>query len=68
VPFIDLCGRSAVAFKEMGDTKSREWLTWLLPGESQNYPEGIEDNTHLNEQGAEAVAQMAADAIGKLNL
>ncbi|WP_051250652.1 hypothetical protein [Paenibacillus harenae] len=24
VPFIDLCGRSAVAFKEMGDAKSRE--------------------------------------------
>nr|WP_312029645.1 rhamnogalacturonan acetylesterase [Paenibacillus sedimenti] len=68
VPFIDLCGRSAVAFKEMGDAKSREWLTWLRPGEHPNYPEGIEDNTHLNEQGAEAVARMVADAIIKLNL
>ena len=48
--------------------KSREWLTWLRPGEHPNYPEGIEDNTHLNEQGAEAVARMAADAIIKLNL
>ncbi|WP_082593363.1 rhamnogalacturonan acetylesterase [Paenibacillus sp. Soil766] len=68
VLFIDLCGRSAVAFKEMGDTKSREWLTWLRPGEHLNYPEGIEDNTHLNEQGAEAVARMVAEAIIKLNL
>ena len=68
VPFVDLCGRSAVAFKEMGDAKSKEWLTWLRPGEHQNYPEGIEDNTHLNEQGAEAFARMVADAINKLNL
>jgi lysophospholipase L1-like esterase len=68
VPFIDLCGRSAAAFKEMGDAKSKEWLTWLRPGEHPNYPDGIEDNTHLNEQGAEAVAQMVADAIVKLKL
>jgi lysophospholipase L1-like esterase len=68
VPFIDLNGRSAVAFKEMGDAKSREWLTWLRPGEHPNYPEGLEDNTHLNEQGAEAVARMVADAMVKLEL
>ncbi|WP_309122509.1 rhamnogalacturonan acetylesterase [Paenibacillus sp.] len=68
VPFIDLHGRTAVAFKEMGDAASREWLTWLRPGEHPNYPEGIEDNTHLNERGAEAVARMAADAIDALQL
>jgi lysophospholipase L1-like esterase len=67
VSFIDLCGRSAVAFKEMGDTKSRERLTWLLLA-SPNFPEGLEDNTHLNERSAEAVAQMVVDVIGKLNL
>jgi len=68
VPFIDLNGRSAVAFKEMGEVRSREWFTWLRPGEHPNYPEGIRDHTHLNEQGAEAVAQMVADAILKLGL
>jgi lysophospholipase L1-like esterase len=68
ISFIDLCGRSAVAFKEMGDLKSREWLTWLSPGEHPNYPDGIRDNTHLNEQGAEAIARMVAEAILKLIL
>ncbi|RTE08401.1 rhamnogalacturonan acetylesterase [Paenibacillus whitsoniae] len=68
VPFIDLCGRSAVAFKEMGNTKSKEWFTWLRAGEHPNYPEGIEDNTHLNEQGAEEVARLVGDAIIKLKL
>ncbi|KRE70166.1 rhamnogalacturonan acetylesterase [Paenibacillus sp. Soil750] len=68
VPFIDLCGRSAVAFKEMGEARSKQWLTWLSPGEHPNYPEGIQDNTHLNEPGAEAVAQMVADAIFNLML
>jgi lysophospholipase L1-like esterase len=52
----------------MGDLKSREWLTWLSPGEHPNYPDGIRDNTHLNEQGAEAIARMVAEAILKLIL
>lgn len=68
VPFIDLNGRSASEFKEMGDARSREWLTWLRPGEHPNYPEGIEDNTHLNERGAEAIARIVADAIARLGL
>ncbi|WP_336773734.1 rhamnogalacturonan acetylesterase [Paenibacillus sp. MMO-58] len=65
VPFIDLNGRSATAFKEMGEAQSRNWLTWLKPGEHLNYPEGIEDNTHLNEHGADAVAKIVAEALIK---
>ncbi|WP_281169531.1 hypothetical protein [Paenibacillus harenae] len=40
----------------------------VAPGRISEIPGGIEDNTHYNEQGAKAVAQMAADAISKLNL
>jgi lysophospholipase L1-like esterase len=52
----------------MDDAKSKAWLTWLSPGEHPNYPEGVQDNTHLNEQGAEAVARMVADAFTNHNL
>ena len=65
VPFVDLNGRSAAAFKEMGDEQSKAWLTWLEPGENPNYPEGVQDNTHLNEVGAEAVAAIVAEALIK---
>ena len=68
VPLIDLCGRSAALFKEAGDVRSREWLTWLNAGEHPNYTEGIQDNTHLNEQGAEKMAGLVADAISNLKL
>ncbi|MGO4108290.1 rhamnogalacturonan acetylesterase [Paenibacillus sp. YAF4_2] len=65
VSFIDLNGRSAAAFKEMGELKSKEWITWLMPGEHSNYPDGINDDTHLNECGAEAIARIVAEALIK---
>jgi lysophospholipase L1-like esterase len=68
VPFIDLSGKSAIALRELGDERSKRWLTWLRLGEHPNYPDGIEDNTHLNEQGAEAVARLVAEALASLPL
>ncbi|MBB3108112.1 lysophospholipase L1-like esterase [Paenibacillus phyllosphaerae] len=63
VTFIDLNGRSAAAFKELGEARSKQWFTWLQPGEHANYPEGIEDDTHLNEHGAQEVSKIVADAL-----
>jgi len=63
VPLIDLTGRSASVFREMGPQRSRSWFAQLLPGEHDNYPDGITDDTHLNETGAEAVAKIAAQAL-----
>ncbi|MDO3411854.1 rhamnogalacturonan acetylesterase [Saccharibacillus sp. CPCC 101409] len=68
VPLIDLTGRSAAAFKEMGDARSREWFTQFKPGEHPNYPDGIQDNTHLNEQGARSVAALVADGLERCGL
>ncbi len=66
VPLIDLTGRSAAAFREMGSLRSRKWLTHLAPGEHPNYPKGIVDDTHLNEQGACEVARLVADGLRSL--
>ncbi|GGO07537.1 rhamnogalacturonan acetylesterase [Saccharibacillus kuerlensis] len=68
VPIIDLTSRSAAVYKEMGERQSRQWFTQFAPGEHPNYPEGIEDNTHLNEQGAEAVAELVADGLRRIGV
>ncbi|NGZ74456.1 rhamnogalacturonan acetylesterase [Saccharibacillus alkalitolerans] len=68
VPLIDLTSRSAAAYKEMGDRRSRDWFTQLAPGEHPNYPEGIEDDTHLNERGAEAAAELVADGLRTIGI
>ena len=32
-----------------------------------NYPKGVKDDTHLNEYGAQVVAQMVMEELEKLN-
>jgi len=68
VPLIDLTGRSASAYKEMGHQRSRQWFTQFEPGVHPNYPEGIMDDTHLNEEGAVAIARMAAQALAGIGI
>ncbi len=68
VPLIDLTGRSASAYKEMGNQRSRQWFTQFEPGVHPNYPEGIMDDTHLNEDGAVAIARMAAQALTAIGI
>lgn len=66
VPFVDLRAKSFACLKEMGPEKSVEWWTWLKPGENPNYPDGVEDNTHLNMTGAQAVARLVAEELAVL--
>jgi lysophospholipase L1-like esterase len=51
----------------MGDEASKGWFTWLQPGEHPHYPDGIQDDTHLNEKGAEAVARLVAEQLAALS-
>lgn len=68
VPLIDLTGRSASAYKEKGNLRSRQWFTQFEAGEHPNYPEGIMDDTHLNEDGAVAIARIAAQALAEVGI
>lgn len=68
VPLIDLTGRSASAYKELGHQRSRQWFTQFEAGMHPNYPEGIMDDTHLNEDGAVAIARMAAQALAAVGI
>jgi lysophospholipase L1-like esterase len=65
VPVIDLQWRTEQLVISLGAEDSKELFNWLAPGENKNYPEGVQDNTHLNEKGARAAAQMVAFEIDR---
>lgn len=68
IPLIDLHLLTEQLILSMGLKKSRSLFLILEPGENENYPEGKEDNTHLNPDGATEVAKMVVDEIKKQDL
>ncbi len=65
VPLIDMHRSSEVLLKSYGADKSRTLFLQLKAGENANYPNGVEDNTHFNDRGAEEMAKLAVAEIGK---
>ena len=63
VPLLDLHSRTRELIEELGEEPSRQLFTQLPAGESQLYPEGIEDNTHFSTEGAIAVAEIVAEEL-----
>ncbi len=49
--------------KELGDEPSRAYFMWVEKGTSPLYPDGREDNTHLNVRGAHVIARMVAEEV-----
>lgn len=68
VPLIDLNQKTSRFVQSLGGEASREVYMWLVAGEHPNYPEGLQDNTHLREPGAMKVAELAAEGIRELSL
>lgn len=66
VPVLDLTSETFRLLSELGCEGSRRLFLQLKPGQSPNYPGGIEDNTHLNEWGAEVVARLVVSFLNKL--
>ncbi len=52
----------------LGTEDSKKLFNWLAPGKNNNYPEGIQDNTHLNKKGAREVARFVAGEIDRQEL
>jgi lysophospholipase L1-like esterase len=68
VPLIDLNTKSRKFFEQYGPETSKLFFNHLKPGEHPNYPEGKEDDTHFNELGARAMAQIVLSELKALNL
>ena len=62
-PLIDLHARSTLFLQAYGAERSRDLFLWLHPNEHENYPGGVEDNTHFSAKGARAMASLVMQGI-----
>ncbi len=66
VPLIDLYTMSRELIESIGQEKSKSYFMNLKPGDYKNYPDGLEDNTHLQYDGAVAFAGLVAQGLKRL--
>lgn len=68
VPLIDMTVKSTLLLEEIGVERSKKLYMWLKPGESKNYPDGEQDNTHFTEYGANQIAQLVIEGMKEIKL
>lgn len=65
VALVDLSRDGAKMLEELGPIRSRALYLKLSAGKSQNYPNGIDDSTHLSELGARLFGRMVARGVAE---
>lgn len=65
VPLLDIGQKSKVLFEKLGTEGTKKIFLWVKKGESPNYPEGVEDNTHFCTNGAKEIAKLIAEELVK---
>jgi lysophospholipase L1-like esterase len=68
VLLIDMNAESCKIVAALGKDNSKKMYMCYAPGEHPKFPEGKQDNTHLNEQGATQMASIAANGVRSLNM
>ncbi|KPC81779.1 MULTISPECIES: rhamnogalacturonan acetylesterase [Streptomyces] len=63
VTLLDVQALSLARWQELGPDGTEAYFNWLEPGESPNYPDGKQDNTHFRPDGAVDVARTTARAL-----
>lgn len=63
VPLLDLQALTTTLVANAGPEGSKALFVWVAPGASPIYPEGHQDDTHLNATGAIAVARLVARTL-----
>lgn len=66
VELIDLNALTSELIQNMGPTESKSIYLHLSPNTHGNYPEGEQDNTHLNAKGAFKVAELSAIELQRI--
>ena len=63
VELIDLTALTKAYFERIGQVETTKLFLVLAAGQFPKYPNGVTDNTHLQEKGAQIIGQLAmADA------
>jgi len=63
IPLLDIYDKSRKLLNDFGKEQSKNYFLHLSPNESSNYPDGISDDTHFNEDGALAIARLVKEAL-----
>jgi lysophospholipase L1-like esterase len=63
VPVVDLSTSSLGLWDTLGAEGTKADFLWLAAGESPNWPDGVEDNTHFRAHGAIDVARLVAEGL-----
>ena len=66
VPVIDLCTSSKALIEQFGEKATRKWFMHVEPGIYPHFPDGKEDDTHLQYEGAYRFSQLIAEDMKKL--
>lgn len=68
VHIIDLAEASKKLFECLGPEGTKQIFMWTCPGEYEAFPNGTEDNTHFQEQGALVIAGLVLEGLRNLDL
>lgn len=66
VPVIDLCTLSKKKIEEAGFETTKKWFLHVPAGIYPNFPDGKEDNSHLQYEGAYQFSMIIADEVAKI--
>ena len=63
IPLVDLKEASRRLYQSLGEEKCAELFVRLAAGEHPKYPDGHNDRTHFNADGARIIAGLVADSL-----
>lgn len=66
VPVVDLCKLSKEKIEEAGYEATKKWFLHVPAGIYPNFPNGKEDNSHLQYEGAYVFSKIIADEVAKI--
>jgi len=68
VPLIDMHLKTKNLMQKVGAVEAQTWFNHLEKNVHPNYPEGIKDNTHFNEKGANQMASLVVEGLQELQI
>lgn len=66
VPVIDLCTLSKKKIEDAGYEETKKWFLHVPAGVYPNFPDGKEDNSHLQYEGAYQFSMIIAEEVAKI--
>lgn len=66
VPVIDLCTLSKKKIEDAGYEETKKWFLHVPAGVYPNFPNGKEDNSHLQYEGAYQFSMIIAEEVAKI--